>query len=100
MVMLRVVMVQKHSRYLQNLVVFARQTIKKSSSRSGQKTGVLLQLLCIILSLGPFSLTAAEPTAKSKLYDTAADGKQQISDALKTAQAENKRLLLKFGANW
>jgi hypothetical protein len=46
---------------------------------------------------------AGEPPTKSerpRLYDTSADGKQQIAAALKTAQAENKRILLKFGANW
>jgi len=45
---------------------------------------------------------AAEPAPKSKprLYDTAADGKLQIAEALTTAKAENKRLILKFGANW
>ncbi|MHB8520793.1 MAG: S41 family peptidase [Limisphaerales bacterium] len=35
-----------------------------------------------------------------KLYDTAADGKQQIVVALKQAGAENKRIILKFGTNW
>ena len=35
-----------------------------------------------------------------KLYDTAADGNQQIAAALKEAKADRKRVLLKFGANW
>ncbi|MEO6036290.1 MAG: thioredoxin family protein [Verrucomicrobiota bacterium] len=34
------------------------------------------------------------------LYDVKADGTAQIAAALKTAQAENKRVILKFGANW
>jgi hypothetical protein len=47
------------------------------------------------------SVTAQTPKAeRPKLYDTAADGKQQIADALKIASAENKRVLLKIGANW
>jgi hypothetical protein len=37
---------------------------------------------------------------KPKLYDTQADGNQQIASAVKTAKAGDKRLLLKFGANW
>lgn len=34
-----------------------------------------------------------------KLYDTEADGKKQIEEALKLARAQNKRVLLKFGDN-
>jgi thioredoxin-related protein len=37
---------------------------------------------------------------RPKLYDTEADGNKQIDDALKLAKAKNKRVLLKFGANW
>ncbi len=88
MVMLQAVMKQKHSRDRQSLFVSARATPEKSSVRSTWKTGALLQLLCLLLSLGPFTLMAAEPAAKTRLYDTAADGKQQISDALKTAQVK------------
>jgi len=43
---------------------------------------------------------APQKSEKSKLYDTTADGKEQIAAALKTAKAEGKRLILKFGANW
>ena len=46
---------------------------------------------------------AAETSKKSdkrSLYDTSADGKEQIRTALKIAKAEDKRLILKFGANW
>ena len=48
----------------------------------------------------------AEPTTekevkeKPKLYDREADGNVQIEEAFKIAKAENKRVLLKFGANW
>jgi thiol:disulfide interchange protein len=42
---------------------------------------------------------SAKP-ARPKLYDTQADGKEQIAAALKKAKAEQKRVLLKFGANW
>jgi hypothetical protein len=56
----------------------------------------------MLLGPGRFLLLAAEsrPSTKPRLYDTAADGNQQIADALKTAKGENKRLILKFGANW
>lgn len=37
---------------------------------------------------------------KRILYDTKADGKEQIKTALQQAQKENKNVLLKFGANW
>ena len=46
---------------------------------------------------------AAESPQRSerpKLYDTHANAKEQIAAALKTARAENKRVVLKFGANW
>ena len=48
------------------------------------------------------SLAADVPakTEKPKIYDTQADGNQQIGVAIKTATAENKRIILKFGANW
>ena len=44
----------------------------------------------------------APPTrpTRPKLYDPAADGSQQIAAALKAAAPEQKRLILKFGANW
>jgi thioredoxin-related protein len=34
------------------------------------------------------------------IFDTKADGEKQIADALKIASRDNKRILLKFGANW
>ena len=61
-------------------------------------------ILSVIVGPAEFSLSVAgEPLQKSerpKLYDTSADGKEQIAAALKTAKAEDKRVLLKFGANW
>ena len=44
--------------------------------------------------------TQTRPSERPKLYDTAADGNKQVADALKAAKAENKRVILKFGANW
>jgi len=37
---------------------------------------------------------------KTNIYPAEADAKQEIEKALKTAAAENKRILLIFGANW
>jgi thioredoxin-related protein len=34
------------------------------------------------------------------IYDTKADGKVQVADALKTAQTDHKNVVIVFGANW
>ncbi len=62
----------------------------------------ILLLASILIPLAPWPSRSADgpPAARPALYDTAADGKDQIAAALKTAQAENKRVILKFGANW
>ena len=39
-------------------------------------------------------------TAKTDLYPADADAKKNIDTALKTAHAENKRVILIFGGNW
>lgn len=38
--------------------------------------------------------------ARPKIYDTSADGFEQITAALVTAKQDNKRVLLQFGAEW
>ena len=46
---------------------------------------------------------AAEQTgkpARPDIYDRNADGNKQIEEALKTSKAEDKKVLLQFGANW
>ncbi len=70
--------------------------------RLWNKSGLLLLTVGLWVRPGQLSSLAAEPAPKPKpqLYDTAADGTQQIAQALNTAKAENKRLILKFGANW
>jgi thiol:disulfide interchange protein len=62
----------------------------------------MLLLAAILMSSAPIILRAADgpATTRPTLYNTTADGKAQIAAALKTAQAENKRVILKFGANW
>jgi len=44
----------------------------------------------------------ADPAKSPKpaIYDEKADGSQQVTDALATAQTGHKRVLLIFGANW
>ncbi len=68
------------------------------------KAGFPLLIWAGFFALGqPTVAVAAETRQKPerpKLYDTQADGKEQITAALKTAKAEDKRVILKFGANW
>ena len=67
------------------------------------KVGFLALVFPTVLSLAPVCSSAAETPAASnrpKLYDTAANGNAQIDEALKTAKADDKRIILKFGANW
>lgn len=46
-------------------------------------------------------LTAVEyPQMGDDIYDVTADAEVAVATALETAKAENKRVLLKFGANW
>lgn len=42
----------------------------------------------------------AKPAEKAKIYDEAADAKQQIAKALARAKKENRRVLVQWGANW
>ena len=37
---------------------------------------------------------------RAEIYDRKAEGNQQIAEALKTAKAQNKHVILKLGANW
>ena len=59
----------------------------------------------LILLVACIARSSGEEKSKSKpdrlaIYDTKADGEMQIADALKIAARDNKRVLLKFGANW
>jgi thiol:disulfide interchange protein len=66
------------------------------------KRALLTSALFLFLA-SPFAINsaAAEPPKNSKvLYDTKADGNDQIKVALQKAQKENKNVILKFGANW
>ena len=57
-------------------------------------------ILSVLLAKISVSVGGESATERPKLYDTRADGKKQIAAALQTAKAEDKRVLLKFGANW
>lgn len=46
------------------------------------------------------SAEAEYPKQGPDIYDPKADGNESIAAALKRAKAENKRVLLDFGANW
>ncbi|MFO1501870.1 MAG: thioredoxin family protein [Verrucomicrobiota bacterium] len=56
----------------------------------------------LLVAFATTALAADAPAQKPRpdIYDRKANGNQQIQEALKTAQAEHKRVLLKFGANW
>jgi thioredoxin-related protein len=55
---------------------------------------------CSIVGAQAVSTTNATPNAaRPSLYDESADGSKQIAEALSTATAEHKHVLLIFGAN-
>jgi thioredoxin-related protein len=60
-------------------------------------SAVLAAGLCGFISGPGF---AAEAPKGRILYDTKADGNEQIKAALEQAAKENKNVILKFGANW
>jgi len=71
--------------------------------RRNKTAAHLLALGLALIGAQSVAANAAEPPQKPErpaLYDTSADGKEQIAAALKTAKAEDKRVILKFGANW
>lgn len=60
-------------------------------------------LCCLMAACSTAPASAGEPVKGDKpenIYDTQADGKEQIAEALSRAQRDNKRVLLMFGANW
>ena len=59
-----------------------------------------MRLLLSFLLLGTLLQAAEYPQAGPDIYDPKADGFAQIETALQQAKAKNKRVLLKFGANW
>lgn len=60
-----------------------------------------LALLCALCCCaGAATATPEYPLEGPDIYDTKADGFALIDAALKQAKAENKNVLLDFGANW
>jgi thiol:disulfide interchange protein len=60
-----------------------------------------MRLILSFLLMATLLQAAAEyPQSGPDIYDPTADGAAQIETALKQAKSENKRVLLKFGANW
>lgn len=63
----------------------------------------MTKFTCVLLLALATTSFAAETSSKPPrpdIYDRTADGTAQIQDALKLAKAENKNVLLQFGANW
>ncbi len=68
-----------------------------------RRTSAAVQLcLAAAIALGVTcpSVAAGDKKKRPAIYDTTADGAQQIADALEIAKHDNKRVLLQFGANW
>lgn len=61
---------------------------------------LLLTLTPLLLTLVVRAADAEYPKQGPDVYDSKADGKEQIASALAQAKAENKNVLLDFGANW
>lgn len=67
---------------------------------------IIVLLICLTGSVvaqqpKPLEDDVLKPAAnKGDVYLAEANAKKEIEDALKTAVAENKRVLLMFGANW
>lgn len=61
-----------------------------------------LLILVITAIMTPHQAWSADTPEKERplIYDEFLDGSKQIADALKIAKAENKHVLLQFGANW
>src|SRR6478672_10750693 len=64
------------------------------------KTPVVLIVLFVSMASASFAAEHASKPNRPAIYDRTADGNQQIEEALKKAKAENKNVLLQFGANW
>ena len=67
----------------------------------------LIVLVTCLAGIAKAQLAGAFPdeplkpvTSKTDLYPAGVDAKQKIEDSLKTAAAENKRVMLIFGGNW
>jgi thiol:disulfide interchange protein len=69
-----------------------------AAKRARLRVALAICFLPALAAVGDAAYNA--PKSARKVYDTKADGKKQIAKALKQAKAEDKRVLLEFGANW
>lgn len=60
----------------------------------------LFILVGLVLILVPHGKADVPASARPAIYDENADGEKQVAAAVATAKAENKRVLLQYGANW
>ncbi len=58
-----------------------------------------LALLCVLVT-APLRAEPEYPKAGPDIYDTQADGTAQVDEAIRIAKADQKHVLLVFGANW
>ncbi|HKB17269.1 MAG TPA: thioredoxin family protein [Planctomycetota bacterium] len=69
---------------------------------TGHFPGILLVLAALLAA--PARTQEGTPSSEEKkptpIYDESADARKQLDAALARAKAENKRVLLVFGANW
>jgi thiol:disulfide interchange protein len=61
---------------------------------------IALAALTLMTASPGFAAPQVGQPTRPAIYDRNADGTKQIAEALKTAKAEHKHVLLQFGANW
>src|SRR5947208_11052020 len=64
------------------------------------KSLVVFIVVLVSMSSTRFAAEQASKPSRPAIYDRTADGNKQIAEALKTAKAENKNVILQIGANW
>ena len=77
-----------------------RATTEEDGTMERKRRG-LVTMLALVIALGVLApLNGAERPGKPAIYDPALDVPATIASALPRAKAENRHLLLMFGANW
>ncbi len=61
---------------------------------------LIFALAVAVIANVTFAVEPAGKQPRPAIYDRSADGNKQIEGALRTAKAEDKHVLLQFGANW
>jgi thioredoxin-related protein len=57
-------------------------------------------ILILIATLMLITVTGIKGQEAKKLYDPSLDGMKQIKEAIATAKASNKHVLIQYGGNW